>query len=84
MEEEERDILEFDPLYTASLGELLRLVGSLTVQDAPEVSHAAIPRCLWILLGCPRHLLVEDSLLDVVPSDTLVEEAYFYNEDACN
>ena len=75
---------EIDPMRTIILRELLQLIRSLTIQDAPELSHAALPRDSWALLGRPRHLLVEDSCLAVVPSDKLVDEAYIYCEDACS
>jgi len=75
---------EIDPMRTIILRELLLFIRSLTVQDVPEMSHAALPHALWEVLGRPRHLLVEDGVLAVVPSDTLKEEAYFYCEDTLN
>ena len=74
---------DIDPLRTITLGELLQLVG-YSIQAAPELSHAALPRDSWALLGRPRYLLVAGSCLSVVVSDTLAGAAYFYCEEACN
>ena len=76
---------EIDPLYTVSLKDLLMCVGGHRRQESePVLTHAAVPRQTWALLGRPRHLLVYDSCLVVVPSDTLEDEAYFYCEGACH
>lgn len=65
-------------MHTITMPELMRLVCTFTIQETPEVSHAALPRRVWALLGQPRHLRVGRSWLTVVPSDTLEDGDHIY------
>lgn len=76
---------EIDPHYAISIKDLLTCVPRYRHQpNEPLMTHAAVPRKAWALLGRPRHLLVHDDCLVIVPSDYLDDETYFYCQDACN